>query len=166
MIVKKSQLRPERAGRPASGALALGAAAALMVGISAPAAAHNTKLSSPYIYTIGDDIARRMQGIFRITAGLEEATLVYYDRKSHNVVAEIIGGTDDVEAAKREIKAFVDAIQEGVVGYAKKRHKIDLTDKDVTLIYYVDSDQDLPEEVVRREEGEYVVPKEGDTGGD
>lgn len=141
-------------------------AAALILGTAAPAAAHNPKLSSPYVYTVGDDIARRMQGIFRVTAGLEEATLVYYDREHHNVVAEIIGNADDVEKAKREIEAFVEAIQEGVTGYAKRRHKIDLTDKDVTLIYYLDSDQGAPVEVVRREEGQYVVPKEEDNGGD
>ncbi len=53
-------------------------------------------------------------------------------------------------------------IRSEVVGYAKKQHKIDLTDNDVTLIYYVDSDQGVPEEVVRREKGAYVVPKAAD----
>ena len=101
-----------------------------------------------------------MQAIFRVTAGLEDATLVYYDRDDHKIVAEIIGGTDDVEAAKREIGAFVDAIRGGVVGYAKSQHKIELTEKDVTLIFYVDTDQDVPVEVVRRENGQFVVPKE------
>ncbi len=146
-------------------AMILGAAA-LMLCTATPAAAHNPKLSSPYVYTVGDDIARRMQGIFRVTAGLEEATLVYYDRENHNVVAEIIGGTDDVEGAEREIGAFVEAIQEGVVGYAKRQHKIDLTDKDVTLIYYVDSDEGVPAEVVRRVDGQFIVPKDEAGGGD
>ena len=134
-------------------------AAVLILGAAAPASASNPRLSSRYVYTIGDDIARRMQGIFRVTAGLEEATLVYYDRETHNVVAEILGATDDVAEAKSEIEGFVVAIQEGVVGYAKKQHKIDLTDRDVTLIYYVDSDEGVPAEVVRRVDGQFVEPK-------
>lgn len=139
-------------------------AAALILGAAAPASANNPRLSSRYVYTIGDDIAWRMQGIFRVTAGLEEATLVYYDRETHNVVAEIIGATDDVAEAKSEIEAFVVAIQEGVVGYAKRRHKIDLTDRDVTLIYYVDSDEGVPAEVVRRVDGQYIIPKRDENG--
>ncbi|MBI4364276.1 MAG: hypothetical protein HY568_02505 [Candidatus Latescibacteria bacterium] len=156
---------PRRAAMPPRTArltALLGIAAALILTAASEVAAHNPKLSSPYVYTIGDDIARRVRGIFRVVAGLEETTLVYYDREHHLIVAEIIGSTDDVEEAKREIAAFVDAIQEGVVGYAKKQHKIDLTDKDITLIYYVDSDQGTPAEVVRREEGRFVIPSEGD----
>ncbi len=136
--------------------------AVLIVGIAAAACtatAHNPKLDSKYEYTVGDDVATRTASIFRITAGIEEPTLVYYDRENHDVVAEIIGNTDNVEGAKREIDALVDVIRMNVVGYAKRQHKIDLTDNDVTLIYYVDSDQGVPVEVVRREMGQYVVPK-------
>jgi hypothetical protein len=130
--------------------------------IACTAAAHNPKLSSRYEYTIGDDIALRTAGVLRITAGIEEPTLVSYDRQSHDIVAEILGSTDNVEGAKREILGLVDVIKEEVVGYAKKQHNIDLTDSDVTLIYYVDSDQGAPEEVVRREKGRFVVPKAED----
>jgi len=138
--------------------------AALVVGIAVAVActatAHNPKLNSKYEYTIGDDIAQRTASIFRITAGIEEPTLVYYDRQNHDIVAEVIGNTDNVEGAKREIQGLVDVIQSDVVGYAKKQHQLDLTDNDMTLIYYVDSDQGAPEEVVRREEGRFVVPKD------
>lgn len=137
-------------------------AAALL--LPAPARAHNPDLSRPYPYTVGDAIAARMQGIFRIVAGLETPTLVYYDREAQNVVAEISGGTDDVEGAKREILAFVQAIQEGVTGYVRKQHHLDLTDKDVTLIYYSGGDQDLPIEVVRRENGVFMLPKPEESG--
>ena len=138
------------------------ACAAALYGAGAPPAAlaHNAKLNTPYPYTVGDDIARRMQGIFRIVAGLEGATLVYYDRESKNVVAEIIGSAEAMDGAKREIEGFVEAIRAGVVSYTKKRHKIDLTDNDVTLIYYNDGDEDVPIEIVRRENGEYVIPPE------
>lgn len=139
--------------------------ATLIAGVAAAACtatAHNPKLSSTYEYTVGDDVAQRTANIFRITAGIEEPTLVYYDRENHDVVAEIIGNTDNVEGAKREIEALVEVIRAEVVGYAKKQHKIDLTDNDVTLIYYVDSDQGVPEEVVRREKGQFVVPKAED----
>jgi|GEM_PF-3277501 len=138
--------------------LAAGAFLAAIV-VACTATAHNPKLDSKYEYTVGDDIATRTASIFRITAGIEEPTLVYYDREKHDVVAEIIGNTDNVEGAKREIDALVDVIKDEVVGYAKKQHKIDLTDNDVTLIYYVDSDQGVPEEVVRREKGQFVVAK-------
>jgi|SRR6267143_1548053 len=132
------------------------------VAVACTAAAHNPKLNSKYEYTIGDDIAQRTGSILRITAGIEEPTLVYYDRQNHDIVAEIIGNTDNVEGAKREIQGLVDVIQSDVVGYAKKQHQLDLTDNDVTLIYYVDSDQGVPEEVVRREKGAFVVPKAED----
>src|SRR6266850_8551088 len=131
------------------------------VAATCAATANNPKLNSKYEYTIGDDIAQRTASIFRITAGIEEPTLVYYDRDNHDVVAEIIGNTDNVEGAKREVDALVDVIRQNVVGYAKKQHKLDLTDNDVTLIYYVDSDQGVPLEVVRRERGKYVVPVGG-----
>jgi len=127
--------------------------------VACTATAHNPKLNSKYEYTVGDDIAQRTSSIFRITAGIEEPTLVYYDRESHDIVAEIVGNTDNVEGAKREIDGLVDIIKDEVVGYAKKQHKVDLTDNDVTLIYYVDSDQGVPEEVVRRERGQFIVPK-------
>ena|SRR2546426_2287601 len=139
--------------------------AALMLGslsVAGTAAARNPKLSSKYEYTIGDDIAQRMAGILRVAAGLEEAPLVYYDREKLNIVAEIVGSTDNVEGAKHDIEGLVDVIQSDVVGYARKRHHVELTDKDVTLIYYVDSDQGTPEEVVRREEGQFVLPKDED----
>jgi len=138
--------------------------AVLCVGIAAAACsatANNPKLDSRYEYTVGDDVAQRTASIFRVTAGIEEPTLVYYDRDTHDIVAEIIGSTDNVEAAKREVDALVDVIRANVVGYAKKRHKLDLTDNDVTLIYYVDSDQGVPLEVVRREKGKYIVPVGG-----
>jgi hypothetical protein len=137
-------------------------AAALL--LSAPARAHNPDLSKPYPYTVGDAIAARMQGIFRIVAGLETSTLVYYDREAKNVIVEIEGDTDEVEGARREIQAFVQAIQEGVVGYVRKRHNFELTDRDVTLIYYSGGDQDLPVEVVRRENGVFIVPKPEESG--
>jgi hypothetical protein len=135
-----------------SPALVLGA-----IVIAVVATAHNPRLNSRYEYTVGDDIAQRTASIFRITAGIEEPTLVYYDRSAHDVVAEIIGNTDNVEGAKREIDALVDVIRAEVVGYAKKQHGLDLTDNDVTLIYYVDSDRGVPEEVVRRERGQFIV---------
>jgi hypothetical protein len=127
--------------------------------LAAPAWAHNPDLSKPYTYTVGDAIAGRMQGIFRIVAGLESSTLVYYDRDARNVVAEIVGSADDVEGAKREIQAFVQAIHDGVIGFAKKQLHVSLTDKDVTLVYYSSGDEDGPVEIVRRENGTFVVPK-------
>ncbi len=139
-------------------------AVALLVGLTVAACtavAHNPKLDAKYEYTVGDDIAQRTQSILRITAGIEEPTLVYYDRDHHDVVAEIIGSTDNVEGAKHEIDAIVDVIRANVPDYAKRQHHLDLTDSDVTLIYYVDSDQGVPVEVVRREMGQFVVPKAG-----
>jgi len=134
--------------------------------LAAPAWAHNPDLSRSYTYTVGDAIAARMQGIFRIVAGLETSVLVYYDRDSKTVVAEIVGDTDEVEGAKRELQAFVQAIQAGVIGYAKKQHHLDLSDKDVTLVYYNSGDEDVPIEVVRRENGVFIVPKPGEGGSD
>ncbi len=143
--------------------------AILCVGVAVAACtatAHNPKLDTRYEYTVGDDVAQRTASIFRITAGIEEPTLVYYDRENHAIVAEVIGSTDNVEAAKREVDALVDVIRQNVVGYAKKRHHFDLTDNDVTLIYYVDSDQGVPVEVVRRERGKYIVPVGGAASGE
>ncbi|HMI31306.1 MAG TPA: hypothetical protein VK527_06165 [Candidatus Limnocylindrales bacterium] len=136
-------------------------AAALAACAACTATAHNPGLNSKYEYTVGDDIAQRLGGIFRITGGIEQPALVYYDRDKHDIVAEIIGSTDNVEGAKREIGALVEVIQGEAVSYAKKRHSLDLTSDDVTLIYYVDSDQGVPVEVVRREGGKFLVPNAG-----
>ncbi len=122
------------------------------------AGASNKRLSSPVTYTVGDDVAERMAAIFRVTAGLEPAALVYYDRKARNLVAEILGSTDDVEGAKREIEAFVQAIRERVAPYALKQHGVRLSDKDVTLVYHNDTGDEPPYEVVRRENGVFAVP--------
>src|SRR5256885_4117758 len=127
---------------------------------------NNPKLASGYEYPVGAGGAQRPASISRTTAGIEEPTLVYYDRENHDIVAEIIGNTDNVEAAKREIDALVDVIRANVVGYAKKQHKLELTDNDVTLIFYVDSDHGVPVEEVRREKGKYIVPVGGEAGGD
>ena len=129
------------------------------------APASNARLSSPVTYTAGDDIAERMAAIFRVTAGLEPAALVYYDRKARNLVAEILGSTDDVEGAKREVEAFVAAFRDRVAPYALKQHGIRLSDKDVTLIYHNDTGDEPPYEVVRRENGAFVVPAP-DPGGE
>jgi hypothetical protein len=129
-----------------------------------PAGANNPKLSTAYTYTVGDDIADRMRSIFRITAGLESGTLVYYDRKDRNIVTEIIGSAADSPGAQREIEAFVAAIRDKVVGYAKRVHDLPLSDLDVTLIYYNDSGEEPPYEVVRRENGKFVVPVVKDEG--
>ncbi|HEY7728561.1 MAG TPA: hypothetical protein VID50_08910 [Candidatus Eisenbacteria bacterium] len=138
-------------------ALACFAAGALL--LAATARAHNPELSKPYTYTVGDAIATRTQGIFRIVAGLEAYTLVYYDREKGDVVAEIIGDTDDVAGAERELQAFVRAIQDGVVPFARKQHHLDLKDNDVTLVYYCTGDGDELVEVVRRENGAFIMPK-------
>jgi hypothetical protein len=145
--------------------LALLLFAATLLAAAPPARAENTGLDKPYQYKVGDAIAARMQGIFRVVAGLEASVLVYYDRDTKLIVAEIVGGTDDLEGAKREIGFFVEAIRAGVVPYAKKRHGIALTDTDITLIYYNAPDEDVPVEIVRRENGAFVVPKE-DQGGE
>src|SRR3989442_12431011 len=130
------------------------------VSVASTEAAPNPKLSSKCEYTVGDDIAQRMAGGLRVAAGIEETPLVYYDREKQRVVAELFGSTDKVEEAKRDLGGLVEVIQTEVAGYAKRHHHVDLTDMDVTLIYYVDSDQGAPEEVVRREEGRFVVPKD------
>ena len=136
--------------------------------VAAPALAGNDALSKPCPYTVGDAIAARAQGIFRTLAGLDASTLVYYDRDARVITVEIAGGADEVEGAKREIEAYVDAIREDVAGYAKKQHHVVLTDRDVTFVYYNTSDQDTTVEVVRRENGTYIVPKpdEGDDNGE
>ncbi len=164
MIAKRNRRRGVPVPGRAYAAIVLGlagtlGAALVAFGANATASAPSPKLSSKYEYTVGDDIAWRMSGIFRIAAGIEEATLVYYDRESRHIIAEIVGGTDNVQGAEREIDGLVDVIQSRVVGYAKKRHSVDLTDRDVTLVYYVDTDESVPEEVVRRENGTFVVPK-------
>ncbi|MEK7348016.1 MAG: hypothetical protein AABZ94_04025 [Candidatus Eisenbacteria bacterium] len=133
-------------------------AVSLFSGVAGPAEARNKRLSNPYTYTMGDDIAKRMAAIFRITAGLEPATMVSYDRKAHNLVAEILGSTEEIEGAKREIEGFVQAIRDGVAPYARKQHGIDLADTDVTLIYYNDTGDEPPYEIVRRENGVFVEP--------
>jgi hypothetical protein len=138
--------------------LVLLAVVAALTSPPSPAPAANARLSSPVTYTAGDDVAERMAAIFRVTAGLEPAALVYYDRKARNLVAEILGSTDDVEGAKREIEAFVLAIRDRVAPYALKQHGIRLSDKDVTLIYHNDTGDEPPYEVVRRENGTFVVP--------
>jgi hypothetical protein len=137
-------------------AIPLVAAALLTPG---PARAGNDALSKSATYTVGDAIAVRTQGILRTVAGLDASTLVYYDRETHTIVVEIVGGTDDVEGAKREIEGYVDAIRGKVSGYAKKQLHVDLSDRDVTLIYYNTTDEDQAVEVVRRENGAYVISK-------
>ena len=138
------------------------AVAALLSG--APARAENPDLSKPAVYTVGDAIADRMQAILRLVAGQDASTVVYYDREKKNVVAEIFGDTDDPDEAKEELMGFDRAIHDGVVDYAKKQYHVTLADKDVTLIYYSGGDEDVPQEVLRREKGVFVAPKpdEGD----
>ena len=127
-----------------------------------PAEGSNKRLSQSYSYTVGDDIAERVGGLFRVVAGLEASTLVYYDRKGQNIVSYIVGTAEDVDGAKREIDAFVVAVREYLGPYAKTQHGIELTDKDVTLIYFNDGGEGSPLELVRRENGEYKVAPPGD----
>ena len=136
------------------------AAAALVAafGAAGSAEAGNARLSTPCAYTVGDDIARRMASIFRITGGLETATMVSYDRKTRTLVAEILGSTEDVEGAKREIEGFLGVIRERVAPYAKKQHGVTLADTDVTLLFYNDTGDEPPYEIVRRENGAFVEP--------
>ena len=132
--------------------------AATTLAAAGTAEAGNARLSAPCAYTVGDDIARRMASIFRITGGLETATMVSYDRKSRTLVAEILGSTEDVEGAKREIEGFVGVVRERVAPYAKKQHGVALADTDVTLIFYNDTGDEAPYEIVRRENGAFVEP--------
>jgi len=158
-------MRLDRIARRGAPALVVALVSAAALFLAAPTAgAHNPDLQKSYTYTVGDAIAARMQGIFRVVAGLEASVLVYYDRDTRNIVAEIVGGTDDIEGAKREVGFFVEAIRVGVAPYAKKRHGITLTDQDVTLIYYNAPDEDRPFEVLRRENGAFVLPREDDGG--
>ncbi|MGH7682300.1 MAG: hypothetical protein ACRENN_09985 [Candidatus Eiseniibacteriota bacterium] len=143
--------------RIAAAALVL-ASMSWLSGIAAPARADNKKLSQAYTYTVGDDIADRMGGLFNVVAGLEASTLVYYDRKAQNIVTYVVGSAEDVAGAKRELEAFVSAVRDYVVPYAKGAHGFDMTDKDVTLVYYNDGGDSSPFEVVRRENGVYKVP--------
>jgi len=112
-------------------------------------------LSQPYSYTVGDDVASRMAGFFRVVAGLEASTQVYYDRKSGHIVADVVGSASDVEGAKRELESFLVAVRGYIAAYAKTQHGITLTAKDVTLIYHNDGGEGAPYEVVRWEDGVY-----------
>lgn len=132
-----------------------------VAGVADVAEAGNARLSAPCAYTVGDDIARRMASIFRITGGLETATMVSYDRKSRTLVAEILGSTEEVEGAKREIDGFVGVVRERVAPYAKKQHGVALADADVTFIFYNDTGEEAPYEIVRRENGSFVEPPAG-----
>jgi hypothetical protein len=138
----------------AAGFIALSIAAAV-----GPAESANKRLSQSYSYTVGDDVATRTGGLFRVVAGLEASTLVYYDRKAQNIVSYIVGSAADVEAAKREIEGFVRAVKEYVLPYAKS-HGIALTENDVTLIYFNDGGDGSPFEMVRRENGQYKAAAE------
>lgn len=146
-----------------TGFSAVGLAVLLAVAGAPPAEGSNKRLSQSYSYTVGDDIAERVGGLFRVVAGLEASTLVYYDRKVQNVVSYVVGSAEDVDGAKRELDAFVVAVREYVASYAKTQHGIEVTDKDVTLIYFNDGGEGSPIELVRRENGEYkVAPPSGD----
>lgn len=140
-------------------ALTVAAAAALHV---SPAAARNGRLSTPYTYTVGDDIALRMEAVFRMTAGLENPATVCYDRKTQNLVTDIFGGTDDPDGAKREIEGYLAAVRDQVAPYAQKRHGITLNDTDVTFVYFNDTGDEPPYEVIRREAGQFVEPTQAD----
>lgn len=134
---------------------------ALAVTVGAlPAEGGNKRLSQSYSYTVGDDVATRTAGLFRVVAGLEASTLVYYDRKEQNIVSYIVGSAEDVAAAKREIEGFVSAVKEYVLPYAKSQHGIDLSENDVTLIYFNDGGDGPPFELVRRENGQYKTAPE------
>lgn len=150
--------------RIAATALVFASTAWILAGVAGPARAENKKLSQNYTYMAGDDIAARMGGLFNVVAGLEASTLVYYDRKEQNIVTYVVGSAEDVPGAKRELEAFVSAVREYVVPYAKGQHGLDMTDKDVTLIYYNDGGDSSPYEVVRRENGVYknAPPPSGD----
>ena len=134
--------------------LALGMAVAL---VPFYAHANNPKLSTHYPYLVGDDIAQRMGGVFRVTAGLAPGTLVSYDRKERAITVEIVGTSEEVEGAKREIEALVTVVRDRIVGYAKQRHGVSLADRDVTFIYLNDGGEATPYELVRRQDGKYLV---------
>ncbi|HET9940479.1 MAG TPA: hypothetical protein VFR25_05205 [Candidatus Eisenbacteria bacterium] len=114
------------------------------------------RLAQPYPYMVGDDVATRMSGIIRVVAGLEANTMVYYDRKDHRIVASVVGTASDVAGAERELDSFLQAVRQFVFPYAKRAHGLDLSDSDVTLVYYNDGGEaGSPYEVVRRENGAY-----------
>jgi len=134
------------------------AALVVLAGIAPYACAKGKRLSEPYSYTVGDDIAMRMAGFFRVVAGLEASIQVYYDRKTQHIVADVVGSASDVEGAKRELESFTAAVRGYVSAYAKTQHGIDLSDQEVTLVYHYDGGEGPPYEVVRREDGVYKVP--------
>ena len=134
--------------------------AALALAAAPPAEGGNKRLSQSYSYMVGDDVATRTAGFFRVVAGLEASTLVYYDRKAQNIVAYIVGSAEDVAGAKREIEGFVSAVKEYVLPYAKSQHGMALSENDVTLIYFNDGGEGAPFEVVRRENGQYKAAAE------
>ena len=139
-----------------SAARILAAALALLAITTTYACAQNKRLSQPYAYMIGDDVATRMSGILRVVAGLEANTMVYYDRKDQKIVANVVGTASDVPGAERELDSFLQAVRQFVFPYAKHQHGIDLSDTEVTLVYYNDGGEaGVPYEVVRRENGAY-----------
>ena len=146
--------------RPAARLATALAAALVLAWMAAPstAPAYNKSLTKSYPYTIGDDIAARAAGIFDVVAGLQASTLAYYDRKGHNVITYVVGTAQDTLGAKREIDAFVQAVREFLVPYAKSQHAVEMSDKDVTLVYYNDGGDGAPFEVIRRENGAFKVP--------
>ena len=157
--------RTRRAPLVSLSLLALGVTVALVL-IPLLASAGNPKLSTAYPYLAGDDIARRMGGLFRVTAGLATGTLVDYDRKARTIMVEIIGSAEEAEGAKREIEAFVATIRERIAPYAKARHGISLDDRDVTLIYFNDGGEGAPYEIVRRQDGNYLMASPASESGE
>jgi len=139
-------------------AVAVAFVAAALVIAAPPGEARNKRLSAPYTYTVGDDIALRMESVFRKAVGLEDGSMAYYDRTTFNLVVDIFGSTDDVEAAKQEMKRYLALVQEEIAPYARKRYGITLAESDVTLVFHNDTGDEPPYEVVRWENGVFTEP--------
>ena len=114
-------------------------------------------LSKVYTPTLGEMIAQTITEVLGIMKPIDAPILAVYERDEKKIELSVMGGRSSVDAAKQ---ALDDLRAKGypLIGYfVGADYHASLDDTDVTLIYL--NRFDGYKEVVRRENGRYVVPE-------
>jgi len=129
--------------------------AALVLPLSA-SADKGPNLGKGYDLTLGDAIARRVADLLSLRPEFENVPVVAtYDRGAKVIELTIAGSKTDVAQAKSALEKLGKILEESVLPRVKKGFGVELEEGDFTFVYM---NRKAGKEVVRRENGKYLVP--------
>lgn len=114
-------------------------------------------LSKVYAPTLGEMVAQTITQVLVVFKPIDAPMLAVYDKGMKKVELSVMGGRNSVDGAKQSLDELREKGYPLIALVVGQTYHVSIDDADITLVYV--NRLDSYKEVVRRENGRYVVPE-------